>query len=127
MFSYEQAIAVTEEQQSALRDVQRTALAMVLTPWENRPVDFRGKNKTTLTLRKKQVRGALCLNYTKLNVNTCVFSFLMPYVVPHIFALIYICTGLPAGRSMGLALSHSPLCLILGQLMLLTVLLCPDS
>lgn len=43
MFSYEQAAAVTEEQLSALSDVQRTALAMVLTPWEDRPVDFRGE------------------------------------------------------------------------------------
>uniref|UniRef100_A0A3B4WAQ7 Stereocilin 1 n=1 Tax=Seriola lalandi dorsalis TaxID=1841481 RepID=A0A3B4WAQ7_SERLL len=41
MFSYEQATAVTNEQLSVLSDVQRTALAMVLTPWENRPVDFR--------------------------------------------------------------------------------------
>uniref|UniRef100_G3PSD2 Uncharacterized protein n=1 Tax=Gasterosteus aculeatus TaxID=69293 RepID=G3PSD2_GASAC len=43
MFSYEQAAAVTVEQLSALSDIQRTALAMVLTPWEDRPVDFRGK------------------------------------------------------------------------------------
>lgn len=43
MFSYEQAAAVTDEQLSALSDVQRTALAMVLTPWEDRPVDFRGE------------------------------------------------------------------------------------
>ncbi|XP_070688083.1 stereocilin [Pempheris klunzingeri] len=71
MFSYEQAAAVTEEQLSALSDVQRTALAMVLTPWEDRPVDFRG-------------------------------------------------------RSLGRALSHSPLCLILGLLMLLIVLPCPE-
>nr|XP_046254951.1 stereocilin [Scatophagus argus] len=70
MFSYEQAAAVTEEQLAALSDVQRTALAMVLTPWEDRPVDFRGK-------------------------------------------------------SLGLALSHSPLCLILGLLTLLIVLPCP--
>ncbi|KAK9542838.1 hypothetical protein VZT92_000666 [Zoarces viviparus] len=68
MFSYEQAAAVTDEQLSALSDVQRTALAMVLTPWEDRPVNFRGK-------------------------------------------------------SLGMALSHSPLCLLLGLLMLLP---CPD-
>lgn len=43
MFSYEQAAAVTAEQLFALSDVQRTALAMVLTPWEDRPVDFRGE------------------------------------------------------------------------------------
>lgn len=49
-FSYEQATAVTEEQLSALSNVQRTALAMVLTPWEDRPVDFRGE---TLTLNGK--------------------------------------------------------------------------
>nr|XP_019935608.1 PREDICTED: stereocilin-like isoform X1 [Paralichthys olivaceus] len=71
VFSYEQAAAVTPEQFSALSDVQRTALAMALTPWENRPVDFRGK-------------------------------------------------------SLGLALSHSPLCLVLGLLILLIVLPCPD-
>ncbi|KAM7424234.1 hypothetical protein PAMA_000531 [Pampus argenteus] len=71
MFSYEQAAAVTDEQLAALSDVQRTALAMVLTPWEDRPVDFRGK-------------------------------------------------------SLGLALSHSPLCLMLGLLMFLIVQHCPD-
>lgn len=43
MFSYEQAAVVTEKQLSALSEVQRTALAMVLTPWEDRPVDFRGE------------------------------------------------------------------------------------
>ncbi|KAK2920129.1 hypothetical protein Q8A73_002333 [Channa argus] len=72
MFSYEQATAVTKEQLNVLSDVQKTALDMVLTPWEDRPVDFR------------------------------------------------------VGRSLGLALSHSPLCLILGLLMLLIVLPCPD-
>ncbi|KAL7406469.1 hypothetical protein ABVT39_019936 [Epinephelus coioides] len=70
MFSYEQAAAVTDAQLAALSDLQKKALAMVLTPWEDRHVDFRGK-------------------------------------------------------SQGLALSHSPLCLILGLLMLL-VLPCPD-
>ncbi|XP_074482029.1 stereocilin [Sebastes fasciatus] len=70
MFTYEQAAAVTKEQLSAMSDVQKTALAMVLTPWEARPVDFRG-------------------------------------------------------RSLGLALSHSPLCIVLGLLMLL-VLPCTD-
>uniref|UniRef100_A0A667XMU6 Stereocilin 1 n=2 Tax=Myripristis murdjan TaxID=586833 RepID=A0A667XMU6_9TELE len=44
MFSYEQAVAVTEDQRSELSPVQQTALAMVLTPWENRPVDFRGRS-----------------------------------------------------------------------------------
>ncbi|KAJ8247821.1 hypothetical protein GJAV_G00250900 [Gymnothorax javanicus] len=44
MFSYEQAIAVTESQRSALSPVQQIALSMVLTPWENRPVDFRGRS-----------------------------------------------------------------------------------
>ncbi|KAK2853964.1 hypothetical protein Q5P01_006625 [Channa striata] len=72
MFSYEQATAVTKEQLSVLSDVQKTALDLVLTPWEDRPVDFR------------------------------------------------------VGRSLGLALSHSPVCLILGLLMLLIVLPCPD-
>ncbi|XP_061590898.1 stereocilin [Cololabis saira] len=72
MFSYEQAAAVTQQQLLALSDVQRTALAMVLTPWENRPVDFRG-------------------------------------------------------RSPGLMLSHSPLCLSLGLLILLAILSCSDT
>lgn len=44
MFSYAQAAAVTDAQLSALSDVQRTALAMVLTPREDRLVDFRGEN-----------------------------------------------------------------------------------
>ncbi|KAJ8417647.1 hypothetical protein AAFF_G00224900 [Aldrovandia affinis] len=44
MFSYEQAIAVTAAQRSAMTLVQRTALSMVLTPWENKPVDFRGRS-----------------------------------------------------------------------------------
>lgn len=44
MFSYAQAAAVTDAQLAALSDVQRTALAMVLTPREDRLVDFRGEN-----------------------------------------------------------------------------------
>ncbi|XP_065809328.1 uncharacterized protein strc1 [Labrus bergylta] len=67
MFFYEQAAAVTEEQLSKMSDVQKTALSLVLTPWEARPVDFRGK-------------------------------------------------------SLGLALSHSRLCLTLGLLILLIIL-----
>ncbi|XP_073692719.1 uncharacterized protein strc1 [Garra rufa] len=42
MFTYDQAVAVTEAQRSALSSVQRTALSMVLNPWEDKPVDFRG-------------------------------------------------------------------------------------
>ncbi|XP_019722788.1 stereocilin [Hippocampus comes] len=45
MFSHEQAAAVTEQQITALSDVQRTALFMVLTPWEDRHVDFRGRSQ----------------------------------------------------------------------------------
>ncbi|XP_018595096.1 stereocilin [Scleropages formosus] len=41
-FTYEQAVAVTEAQRAALSTVQQTALSMVLTPWEDKPVDFRG-------------------------------------------------------------------------------------
>ncbi|XP_023809193.1 stereocilin [Oryzias latipes] len=44
MFSYEQAAAVTQQQIAVLSDVQRTALDMVLTPWVNKPVDFRGRS-----------------------------------------------------------------------------------
>ncbi|XP_068596984.1 uncharacterized protein strc1 [Brachionichthys hirsutus] len=72
MFSYEQAAAVTTKQLDALSRLQKTALDMVLTPWEDRPVDFRGK-------------------------------------------------------SLGLALSHSRLCLMLGLLMLLIVPSCPGA
>ncbi|XP_056609124.1 stereocilin [Triplophysa dalaica] len=42
MFTYEQAFAVTDRQRSALSPVQETALSMVLNPWENKPIDFRG-------------------------------------------------------------------------------------
>uniref|UniRef100_A0AAX7T6L5 Eukaryotic translation initiation factor 3 subunit J n=1 Tax=Astatotilapia calliptera TaxID=8154 RepID=A0AAX7T6L5_ASTCA len=41
MFSYEQAVAVTDNQRSVLSDLQKTALAMVLTPWDDKLVDFR--------------------------------------------------------------------------------------
>ncbi|XP_028295282.1 uncharacterized protein strc1 [Gouania willdenowi] len=44
MFSYEQAAAVTDEQFAALTDVEKTALAMVLTPWEDKNVNFRGRS-----------------------------------------------------------------------------------
>lgn len=44
MFSYAQAAAVTAPQLAALSDVQKMALAMVLTPREDRLVDFRGEN-----------------------------------------------------------------------------------
>ncbi|TRZ02884.1 hypothetical protein DNTS_015860, partial [Danionella cerebrum] len=42
MFTYDQAIAVTDAQRSALTPLQQTALYMVLNPWEDKPVDFRG-------------------------------------------------------------------------------------
>lgn len=42
MFTYDQAIAVTDAQRSALSPVQETALYMVLNPWEDKPIDFRG-------------------------------------------------------------------------------------
>ncbi|MBN3306683.1 STRC protein, partial [Amia calva] len=44
MFSYEQASAVTAGQQAGLSGVQQTALSMVLTPWEDTIVDFRGRS-----------------------------------------------------------------------------------
>ncbi|XP_042583590.1 stereocilin isoform X1 [Cyprinus carpio] len=44
MFTYDQAIAVTEAQRSALSPVQQTALSMVLNPWEDKPVDFRDRS-----------------------------------------------------------------------------------
>lgn len=43
MFSYEQAAAVTKAQLAAMTELQRRALAMVLTPWEDRLADFRGE------------------------------------------------------------------------------------
>ncbi|MFT7816572.1 stereocilin-like [Arapaima gigas] len=49
MFTYEQAVAVTDTQRSALSTVQQTALAMVLTPWEDKPVDFRGNYSSSTT------------------------------------------------------------------------------
>nr|XP_020460755.1 stereocilin-like [Monopterus albus] len=68
MFSYEQASAVTGEQVSALSDIQRTALAMVLTPWEDRTVDFRGKSL------------GLALGYSP----TClILGLLLLIVLPH--------------------------------------------
>ncbi|XP_029987067.1 stereocilin [Sphaeramia orbicularis] len=72
MFSHDQAFAVTKEQILALNYVQKTALDMVLTPWADKLVDFRG-------------------------------------------------------RSLGLALSPSPMCLILGLLMPLIILCCPGT
>ncbi|XP_072320724.1 uncharacterized protein strc1 [Eucyclogobius newberryi] len=66
MFSNEQAEAVSPTVIDALSYMQKRALAMVLTPWEDRPVDLRG-------------------------------------------------------RSLGLALSHCPVCLLLGLLMLLVI------
>ncbi|KAK7912594.1 hypothetical protein WMY93_012805 [Mugilogobius chulae] len=66
MFSHEQAEAVPQTVIDALSYMQKQALDMVLTPWEDRPVDFRG-------------------------------------------------------RSLGLALSHCPVCMLLGLLMLLVV------
>ncbi|XP_076148821.1 uncharacterized protein strc1 [Alosa pseudoharengus] len=44
MFSYEQAVAVTKAQLAAMSTEQQTALSMVINPWEDKPVDFRGKN-----------------------------------------------------------------------------------
>ncbi|CAL8246780.1 unnamed protein product [Lota lota] len=44
MFSYEQAVMVTAEQRKALSDLQQRALALVLTPWEDRHLDFRGRS-----------------------------------------------------------------------------------
>lgn len=44
MFSYPQAVVVTDGQLAALSGVQKTALALVLTPREDRLVDFRGEN-----------------------------------------------------------------------------------
>ncbi|XP_071257607.1 stereocilin [Salvelinus alpinus] len=44
MFSYEQAKAVTEAQRLLLSPVQLTAMSMVLTVWDDKPVDFRGRS-----------------------------------------------------------------------------------
>lgn len=57
MFTYEQAIAVTDAQRSALSPVQQTALYMVLNPWEDKPIDFRGT--FTPVLKKAREREAL--------------------------------------------------------------------
>ncbi|MBN3288794.1 STRC protein, partial [Polyodon spathula] len=42
MFSYEQGTALTSSQLKSLNSLQQTALSMVLTSWEDKPVDFRG-------------------------------------------------------------------------------------
>ncbi|XP_061669380.1 stereocilin [Syngnathoides biaculeatus] len=60
MFSHEQAGAVTAEQISALSYVQRTALFMVLMPWEDRHVDFRGRSQG-LTLNPSSLYLILAL------------------------------------------------------------------
>ncbi|XP_019908687.2 stereocilin [Esox lucius] len=44
MFSYEQAKAVTDAQRSLLSPVQLTALSRVLTSWDNKPLDVRGRS-----------------------------------------------------------------------------------
>lgn len=70
MFSYEQAIAVTEAQRSVLTTVQQTALAMVLTPWEDKPVDFRGNFIHNLC----KIYSPLLLNIG----NTCILTWSNP-------------------------------------------------
>ncbi len=53
MFTYDQAIAVTEAQRSALSTVQQTALSMVLNPGEDKPIDiFRGTFRGTPGVNK---------------------------------------------------------------------------
>ncbi|XP_041075469.1 stereocilin-like [Polyodon spathula] len=44
MFSYEQGTALTSSQLKSLNSLQQTALSMVLTSWEDKPVDFRGRS-----------------------------------------------------------------------------------
>ncbi|KAJ7986014.1 hypothetical protein DPEC_G00346430 [Dallia pectoralis] len=44
MFSYEQANAVTDAQRLLLSPVQMTALSRVLTGWDNKPLDIRGRS-----------------------------------------------------------------------------------
>uniref|UniRef100_A0A3Q1G914 Stereocilin 1 n=1 Tax=Acanthochromis polyacanthus TaxID=80966 RepID=A0A3Q1G914_9TELE len=41
MLSYNQAIAVTKDQLDRLSQVQKSALAVVMNPWEDQPVNFR--------------------------------------------------------------------------------------
>lgn len=64
MFTYEQAFAVTDRQRSALSPVQETALSMVLNPWENKPIDFRG----TFTPLGRKIREYFLMNYNDLKV-----------------------------------------------------------
>ena len=49
MFSYEQAVSVTAGQREVLSDPQKNALALVLTPWEDWPLDSR-RNAIRTTL-----------------------------------------------------------------------------
>ncbi|XP_069480298.1 stereocilin [Ambystoma mexicanum] len=44
MFSYQQAAAVTQQQLSLLDSQQQRALSLVLTAWDDRLVDFRGRS-----------------------------------------------------------------------------------
>lgn len=67
MFSYEQAVSVTAAQRSALSPVQQKALAMVLTPWEDRPVDMRGIS-AGLTFQLLQLS---IHDYKLINVHFC--------------------------------------------------------
>lgn len=59
MFTYDQAVAVTEAQRSALSSVQQTALSMVLNPWEDKPIDFRGT--LTPVVKKQREKEKLLL------------------------------------------------------------------
>lgn len=67
VFSYEQAIAVTEAQRSALSPVQQTALSMVLNLLEDKPVDFRGTCCFSLSYNRN-VLMILTLVYVKIEV-----------------------------------------------------------
>ncbi|KTG41981.1 hypothetical protein cypCar_00006956 [Cyprinus carpio] len=88
MFTYDQAIAVTEAQRSALSPVQQTALSMVLNPWEDKPVDFRGKT-LFLYFNLKNIVVFVYLSDRSLGVamHPCLFFYLSSILIMLLFSL----------------------------------------
>lgn len=121
MFSYHQAAAVTDSQLAALSDVQKTALAMVLTPREDRLVDFRGEDWfKNVSLFHGYFHFSLFSSLHMWCVNDSVIGLLSEsdvytYTVSIVDLPQFNCD--PAGRSLGLRLGHSPAGVILGLLM----------
>lgn len=129
MFTYDQAIAVTDAQRSALSPVQETALYMVLNPWEDKPVDFRG----TFTPVVKE--GKVILFH-----DTLIKIILFMYII-YSFKVVWLIFGyfenrhsqmlnvsqylcIFSGRSLGVAVQHCPF-LYLFSILIMLLLLSP--